>query len=335
MNQTNKKIIISGIQPTNNLTLGNYLGSIQRFKQYQDDYELIVFVADLHAITTSEYSNLKQNKNKIIKTFIASGIDLNKVKIYIQSEVSDVCLLNHILLCHTTIGELNRMTQFKDKSQKCTNANQTQFIPTGLLVYPILMAADILMWDANLVLVGKDQKQHLELTKNIALRINNKFKKEIFSIPEPMISSSGSKIMDLVNPLIKMSKSNKNTKGTIFLNDELNVINKKIMSALTDNLNQVKYDVVNQPGISNLIEIYKNISGLSIKEIELKYQNIENYGVFKKDVALAVVDLISDLQKKAHQISQDQIDKLILDHKNKLRQQADTKIKAVLKRMEI
>jgi tryptophanyl-tRNA synthetase len=199
------------------------------------------------------------------------------------------------------MGELYKMTQFKDKTAKVIANNGTEYIPTGLFTYPILMAADILLYNPRYVPVGIDQKQHVELARNIAERFNNKFGKT-FKVPEALISEVGAKIMDLVNPEIKMSKSSENGKGTIFLLDAIDDAKKKIMSAKTDSLGKVKYDVKNQPGISNLIVIYSCITKKSIKEIEKKYNNITNYGIFKKDVADAIALFLTNFQKKYNQI---------------------------------
>lgn len=280
------KRIISGIQPTNNLTLGNYLGSIKEYTKFQNEYEMYIFVANLHSLTTRNInpSDLLQNSRNIIKSFIACGVDPNKVNIFYQSDVIEHTMLEHILMCNTTLGELNRMTQFKDKSSKAIKLNNgTEMIPTGLLIYPVLMASDILLYDADLVPVGADQKQHLELTRNIAIRFNNHYNINLFKIPEPSIPKVGARIMDLQNPNIKMSKSSENHKGVIFLNDSLDISIKKIKSALTDNLNKIKYDIINQPGVSNLISIYSAFSGYTIEEIEKKFQN-QNYGVLKSAI---------------------------------------------------
>jgi tryptophanyl-tRNA synthetase len=206
------------------------------------------------------------------------------------------------------------MTQFKDKTSKLTASNGTEYIPNGLFLYPVLMAADILLYDSNYVYVGQDQKQHVELTRNIAERFNNKFG-QTFTLPEPLIPSNGNRIMDLLDPIHKMSKSAKNENGTIFLLDKPAVATKKIMGALTDNLNRVKYDYKTQPGITNLITIYSVCSNLSIKEIEDKYQVIENYGSFKKDLANIVSSFLIDFQAKYNE-SIKNIDNVLVQVKN-------------------
>ncbi len=302
--------LVSGIQPSNNLTLGNYLGSIKQFVELQNEYDMYIFVADLHAITTGDYDyqNMFAYKKNIIKTYLAAGLDPNKCHLFYQSDILHVPYLGHLMLCHTTIGELERMTQYKDKSAKVGKvANGTTKIPTGLLTYPTLMAADILLYNPNVVPVGADQKQHMELTRNLAIRLNNKYQADLFIVPEIITPKLGARVMDLQNPDVKMSKSATSPKGTIFLTDSEQDIRNKIKSSKTDSLNQVKYDPINQPGISNLISIYAAITKMSIADIETKYAHIENYGQFKQDVADVVVALISDIQTRFNQYSDDQI----------------------------
>lgn len=290
------KRMVSGIQPSNKITLGNYIGAIKNFVSLQDKYEMIIFVADLHAITIGNYNveDLYNNKKEMVSIYLACGLDPKKTKIFYQSDVAAHTELEHVILCNTTIGELNRMTQYKDKSRKM--ANGTEKISTGLLIYPCLMAADILIYDADVVPVGADQKQHVELARNIAIRMNNKFGK-IFKIPEPLIPKVGSRIMDLQDPTKKMSKSNKNDKGTIFLLDDIDASIKKIMNAKTDSLNKIKYDLINQPGISNLITIYSSLTDMKVDEIEKKFKN-SNYGDFKREVSNELTKLLIDIQKK-------------------------------------
>ena len=299
----NKKIMVSGIQPSNNITLGNYLGAIKPFVDLQNKYKMFVFIADLHAIT-NEFNppSLLRNKKNIACLYSACGLDLKKVIIFNQSDICSHNDLSHVLLCHTTIGELKRMTQFKSKALT-KNANNTSFIKTGLLTYPILMAADILLYDASIVIVGADQKQHLELARNLAIRMNNKYGK-MFIVPQPLILKNASRIMDLANVKIKMSKSNKDQKGVIYLLDDKKTIIKKIMEAKTDSINKIKYDKKNQPEISNLLEIYAALSTKDINSVVKKYEN-KNYKVFKEDLAKIVVEKLSVIQKKFKQISKD------------------------------
>lgn len=289
------KIVITGIQPTNKITLGNYFGAIKPLISLQNKYKIYGFVANLHSITTTfDHKTLNNNIKNVVLTYLASGIDTSKVKLFIQSDIPAHAELAHILLCHTTIGELNRMTQFKDKSSKLSASNGTEFIPTGLLTYPVLMAADILLYNADYVATGSDQKQHIELARNIANRFNNKYGKT-FTVPEPLIPEYGSRIMDLLDASNKMSKSTKNEKGTIFLLDNIEVSMKKIMGAKTDSLNKVNYDVKTQPEVSNLITIYSCLTEKSITDIVKQYQG-KNYGEFKKDLALALKKFLQNFQ---------------------------------------
>ncbi len=291
------KKIVSGIQSTNSLTLGNYLGALKNFVELQNDNQMFIFIADMHSITVEfDPKTLKDNRRSVACMYAACGLDFDKNVVFYQSSVLPHTQLGYILTCHSYMGELSRMTQFKDKSLK-VNANGTTNIPTGLFVYPTLMAADILLYDADIVPVGKDQKQHIELTRDIALRMNKKYRTDLFKVPEMYSVKVGEKIMDLVDPTIKMSKSSSNPKGTIFLLEDIESIRKKIMQAKTDSLNIVKYDVENQPGISNLMVIYAAITKKNYNEIEKDFEN-KNYGVFKKEVADVVVDFISSVQQK-------------------------------------
>ena len=287
--------LISGIQPSGTITLGNYLGAIKNFVKLQDeltDTDILVFIADLHAITVSQDKQaLRKNIKSLAAIYLACGLDPNRVHIFIQSEVPAHNQLGWVMECNSYIGELERMTQFKDKKVK-----QVAGVSAGLLTYPSLMAADILLYDANIVPVGVDQKQHLELTRNLAERFNAKYG-ETFIVPEPIIAKTGAKIMSLVDPTKKMSKSDENPKSYISLLDELPIIMKKIKSAVTDSDTIIKYDLDNKPGISNLLTIYSCISGLSISELEEKYAN-SNYGEFKNDLAQVVSNEIEPIQKR-------------------------------------
>lgn len=305
----NKKIMVSGIQPSNNLTLGNYLGALKPFVDLQKKYKMFVFIADLHAITNEfNPTSLLKNKKNIACLYCACGLDIKKTLIFNQSDVCSHNDLSHILLCHTTLGELKRMTQFKNKAL-AKNSNNTSFIKTGLLTYPVLMAADILLYDADVVIVGADQKQHLELTRDLAIRMNNKYGK-IFNVPQPIILKNASRIMDLKNAKIKMSKSNKDQSGVIYLLDDKETIIKKIMGAKTDSLNKIKYDKKNQPEISNLLEIYSSLSERNINDVVKKYQN-KNYKIFKEELAKIVVEKLNFIQKKFKQVSKDFNKKLL------------------------
>ena len=290
-----KKRALTGLQPTGVITLGNYIGAIKQMVDYQDEYESYIFIADMHAITVNQDPvELRNNIKSLVALYIACGLDPEKNIIYIQSENPYVANISWMLECNTYYGELSRMTQFKDKSKK--NANFT----SGLLTYPVLMAADILSMNADYVPVGIDQKQHVELARDIAIRFNNKYG-EFFKVPEPIIRKSGTKIMDLQTPDKKMSKSSENQKGVIRLLDDLNVVRKKIMSATTDSEMLVKFDPENKPGISNLINIYSSLTNKSIEEIENEFK-YSNYGNFKNKVADVVVDTLSEIQNKYNNI---------------------------------
>ena len=313
------KKILTGLQPTGNITLGNYIGAIRQMITLQEKYDSYIFVADMHAITIpQERDNLIKNTRSLIAIYLACGIDPEKNTIYIQSENPYHANLSWILECNTYFGELSRMTQFKDKSSK--HANFT----TGLFTYPVLMASDILLYDADLVPVGIDQKQHLELTRDLAERFNKKYG-NTFKIPEPFINTSGTKIMDLVNPTIKMSKSSDNPKGIIYLLDDVGQARKKIMGATTDSEMLVKYDVVNKPGISNLMNIYASLTGKTIEEVENEFRG-KNYGEFKKCVADEVEALLTNVQEKYKEyINSNLIDELLDKGREKVVKEAEKK----------
>ena len=300
------KKVLTGLQPTGVITLGNYIGSIMQMVEYQDEYDSYIFIADMHAITLAQDpKELKNNIRSLVALYLACGINPERNTIFIQSENEYHANVSWILECNAYFGELSRMTQFKDKSKKNSNFS------CGLFTYPVLMASDILIYDTDYVPVGIDQKQHVELTRDLAERFNNKYGKT-FKVPEPLIRKEGTKIMDLVDPNKKMSKSSENQKGVIRLLDDVDIIRKKIMSATTDSEMEVKYDPENKPGISNLINIYSCLSKLSIKEIESKFEGA-NYGTFKKDVADLVVSHIKDIQEKYSKIINSDILDEVLD----------------------
>ena len=285
------KTILTGIQPSGVITLGNYIGAIKQMVRMQDEFKSYIFIADMHAITVpQDPQKLHENIRSLVALYLACGIDPDKNIIFIQSENEYHANISWLLECNTPFGELSRMTQFKDKSSK--NAN----FYAGLFTYPVLMAADILAYDVDYVPVGIDQKQHVELARNIALRFNKKYG-ETFKVPDAYITDAGTKIMDLVTPDKKMSKSSDNPKGVIHILDDVASIRKKIMGATTDSDCLIKFDPENKPGISNLINICVAITGLSIKEIEDMFAN-KNYGVFKKYVAYIVVGEVEGIQKR-------------------------------------
>ena len=291
------KRMVSGIKPTGELTLGNYIGALRNFVKYQDDYELYVFIANLHCITVPiEPKELRKNLKDAIALYLACGLDPEKCTIFLQSDVYEHAQLGWIMTCMSYMGELGRMTQFKEKTSNATNES----ISTGLFVYPPLMAADILLYDADYVPVGEDQKQHVELTRDLAQRFNNRYS-ETFVVPEPLIAKVGARIMSLSDPSKKMSKSEESNKGCIYLLDDLKVARKKIMSAVTDMEGRVNYDKEKQPGISNLLEIMSSLSGESIDSIVARYRG-KGYGEFKKEVADVVCRELEKIQNRYNEI---------------------------------
>ena len=288
---------LSGIKPTGNLTLGNYIGALKNFKKFQDDYENFIFIADLHALTLPiDPVELRNNTKDIVAFYIAAGLDPEKTTIFLQSDVSAHSEINSILQNYLYMGELSRMTQFKDKSKKM-NENA---IGLGLFAHPVLMCGDILLYNADIVPVGEDQKQHVELCRDLVHRFNNRYNKEVFKMPEPIIPKVGARIMSLSDPTRKMSKSD--PKGDIFLKDDLNVVRKKIMSAVTDLGSDIYYDPENKPGISNLIQIYGSLKDISIEETENIFKDCHKYGEFKKAVADVVVDVLAPFQEKYKEV---------------------------------
>ena len=299
------KTILTGIQPSGVITLGNYIGAIKQMVRMQDEFKSYIFIADMHAITVpQDPQKLHENIRSLVALYLACGIDPDKNIIFIQSENEYHANISWLLECNTPFGELSRMTQFKDKSSK--NAN----FYAGLFTYPVLMAADILAYDVDYVPVGIDQKQHVELARNIAIRFNKKYG-ETFKVPDAYITDAGTKIMDLVTPDKKMSKSSDNPKGVIRILDDVASIRKKIMGATTDSDCLIKFDPENKPGISNLINICVAITGLSIKEIEDMFAN-KNYGEFKKYVADIVVEEVEGIQKRYFDIiNSSKLDKIL------------------------
>ncbi|GIP24006.1 tryptophan--tRNA ligase [Paenibacillus sp. J22TS3] len=290
-----KKIVLSGIQPSGKLTLGNYIGAMQNFVQLQHEYDCNFMVVDLHAITVAqEPAALREQSESVAALFIAAGIDPSKANVYMQSHVPQHAQLGWILTTLTSMGELERMTQFKDKS------SGKDSVGAGLFVYPSLMAADILLYNADLVPVGEDQKQHLELTRDLAGRFNHRYG-DFFTIPEPYIPKVGARVMSLDDASSKMSKSNPNAGSYIALLDSPADIRKKISRATTDSGREVKYDPANKPEVSNLISIYSQCSGLSISEVEQRYEG-QMYGPFKKDLAEVVVTKLEPIQQRYREI---------------------------------
>ena len=289
-----KKTMITGVQPTGNFTLGNYIGAIKNFVKLQKDYNSYIFIADLHGLTS--YQNPKDIQDRILDLaalYMACGVEPKYTKFFVQSDVNEHSVLGFLIAFQCRIGELSRMTQYKSKKEK----QGKDGIDLGLLIYPTLMAADILLYDASIVPVGKDQKQHIEITRDLGDRFNKRYG-HTFNLPEYYIPEIGGKIMNLQNPSEKMSKSApSNDKGTILILDDINITKKKITSAKTDSSKQINFDEVNKPGISNLISIFSAITDKSIKEIENKYKNY-NYGDFKKELANEIEKFIIPIQEK-------------------------------------
>lgn len=289
------KTIFSGIQPSGTLTLGNYIGAMKQFVELQNEYNCYFCIVDQHAITVQQdRMELRKNIRSLAALYLAVGINPEKATLFIQSEVPAHAQAGWMMQCVSYIGELERMTQFKDKS------HGKEAVSSGLLTYPPLMAADILLYKTDLVPVGEDQKQHLELTRDLAERFNKKYN-DIFTIPEVRIAKVGARVMSLQDPAKKMSKSDSNKKSFISLLDDPKQIEKKIKSAVTDSEGIVKFDKENKPGVSNLLSIYSILSGRTIDEIEAQYEG-KGYGDFKGDLAKVVVDTIVPIQEKYTQL---------------------------------
>lgn len=314
--------VFSGVQPTGNIHLGNYLGALKQFVELQDDNECIYCIVDLHAITVAQEPKvLREHILDVAALYLAVGVDPKKSIVFVQSEVSGHAELSWLLTCSSYTGELSRMTQFKDKGKG------KESVPTGLFMYPVLMAADILLYDTDIVPVGIDQKQHIELTRDLCNRINNKYG-DTFVLPEGRYLKEGAKIMALDDPTKKMSKSAENELSRISLLDDEAKIKKAIMKATTDSEGVVKFDMENKPGISNLINIYTAFSDLSVAEIEAKYEGC-GYGDFKKDLVQIVVDGLAPIKARYEEIRNS--DEL-LDILNDGAKRADEIAKVVLKR---
>ncbi|MDD4780207.1 MAG: tryptophan--tRNA ligase [Tissierellia bacterium] len=303
-----KKVIFSGMQPSGALTLGNYLGALKNWVKLQDEYDCYYCVVDMHAITVpKEPKDLRRNTLEVLANYIASGIDPEKSTLFIQSHVSAHAELGWVLNSLSYYGELSRMTQFKDKSKRLDSNS----IPAGLFVYPTLMVADILLYQADLVPVGEDQRQHLELTRDLAARFNNRFS-ETFKVPDAYISSEGAKIMSLQDPQSKMSKSDSNENAYILLVDSHDAIRRKFKRAVTDSMGVVSYND-EQPGVKNLINIYSKISGKTSETIVSEYEG-KGYAQFKDDVAEVVFGELKPIQEKINYLlkNKDYLEKIYL-----------------------
>lgn len=289
------KRVFSGVQPTGNIHIGNYLGALKQFVELQDHNECVYCIVDLHSITLpQDPSVLRHHILDVAALYMAVGLDPKKSILFVQSQVPGHAELAWILTCNTYTGELSRMTQFKDKSRGNESA------PTGLFTYPVLMAADILLYDTDIVPVGNDQKQHIELCRDIALRINNKYP-NTFVVPDGRFLKEGARIMALDDPTAKMSKSAENVHSRISLLDDDSKIKKSIMRATTDSEGEIRFDMENKPGVSNLINIYSSFAGISAKEVEAKYAGC-GYGDFKKDLVQVTIDALSPIRERYQEI---------------------------------
>lgn len=288
--------VFSGIQPTGNIHLGNYLGALKQFVELQETDECVYCIVDLHAMTVPKPAEeLRNSIMDVAALYLAVGIDPEKSIVFVQSDVSSHAELSWVLTCSSYTGELSRMTQYKQKSRNKESA------PTGLFMYPVLMAADILLYDTNIVPVGDDQKQHIELTRDLALRVNGKYGEDTFVVPEGRYMKSGARVMSLDDPTSKMSKSAENEFSRIQLLDTPARIKKCIMRATTDSVGVINYDPVNQPGITNLINIYSAFTALAPQDIVTKYQG-QGYGNLKKDLVEILTENLSPIREKYEKI---------------------------------
>lgn len=328
MSDEKKQIIFSGMQPSGYVTLGNYLGALNNWTKLQDDYNCLYCIVDMHAITVrQDPAKLRKQARDILMQYIAVGLDPEKNIIYYQSHVPQHAELSWILNCYTYMGELSRMTQFKEKSSKHSNN-----INSGLFTYPVLMAADILLYQANLVPVGHDQLQHLEITRDIANRFNGIYG-DVFTIPDAYVGKVGARVMALQEPTKKMSKSDDNQNNTIALLDDPKVIINKFKKAVTDSDNQVRFSE-DKPGISNLLNIYCAVTEKSIEEAEREFANV-GYGQFKLAVGEAVVNALEPIQKRFKELenNKDYIDNIIKVNGEKASKIADRTLSKVHKKI--
>lgn len=323
----NKKRLLSGLQPSGELTIGNYCGGIRQFLQYQKEYDSFLFIPDMHTITVPQGDPhlIRERIRRFANLYLACGLDPDNCTFYIQSEVPATNQLTWILECNTYMGELSRMTQFKSKSEKQTN------VGCGLFTYPILMAADIILYDSNVVPVGADQKQHVELARDIATRMNHKYG-DLFVVPEPLIAKVGARIKDLQDPTKKMSKSSEDPMGSIFLLDSEADIKKKINRAVTDNDAYVAFDEEKKPGISNLITLYSALSGTPLQEAINHFEGMTRYGDFKKEVMEVIFETLRPVREKYEQLSHsDYVDEVLNKGRDRANAIANSKYDLVRK----
>lgn len=325
----NKKILFSGMQATGSLTLGNYLGALTNWIHLSDSYESYYCVVDLHSITIrQDPKEFAAKAMNLFKLYVAAGLDPIKSCLYFQSHVPAHSQLAWVLNCNTYLGELNRMTQFKDKAQKAGNN-----LNAGLYTYPVLMAADILLFQTDIVPVGNDQKQHIEITRDIALRFNSAYGEPVFTVPEAYYGTSGARIMSLQDPLKKMSKSDENPNASVYLTDDKDTIIKKFKKAVTDSLGEIHY-CEEQPGVSNLIEIYSACTKKTKEEVVKEFEG-SGYGKFKLAVGEVVSDVLAPLQKKFAELEteDDSLKKIMIENAQKANEIADKTMNKVYKTM--
>lgn len=321
------KRVFSGIQPSGNLTIGNYLGAMKNFVALQHEADCVFCVVDLHAITVPQDPvALRQNSRNLAALYIAAGISPERATVFLQSHVTAHAELGWLLQCIAYYGELGRMTQFKDKSA------QKDVVTAGLFTYPALMAADILLYQTNLVPVGEDQKQHLELTRDIAERFNNRFG-ETFAIPEPYIPKVGGRIMSLENPEKKMSKSDESSGAYISMLDDADVIRKKISRAVTDSDKEVRYDVEQKPAVSNLMTIYGLFTNQKLDAVANHFEG-KGYGQFKKELAETVVEGLTPVQTRYQElISSSEVDEVLRKGAEKASEMSASTLHAVKEKL--
>jgi tryptophanyl-tRNA synthetase len=323
-----KKRIFSGAQPTGQLHIGNYLGALKNWVALQDEYESFYCIVNLHAITLpQDPETLRQKTRDLARVYLAAGVDPERSTIFIQSDVSEHTELTWILCCISRLGELERMTQFKDKGK-----GNRERAGAGLLMYPVLMAADILLYQTDLVPVGQDQKQHLELTRDLAERLNRDFG-NTFKIPEPFIPPAGAKIASLQEPGKKMSKSDENVNGSIFLLDDADTITKKVKRAVTDSGTDIRFDE-SRPAITNLLTIYQLLSGKSREESEAHFEG-KGYGHFKTELAEIMVEFIRPFQERVKEYDDASLDSILNIGADKARAIARETLSEVYTRMGI
>ena len=324
-----KKTIFSGVQPSGNLTLGNYLGALRNFCRLQDEYNCYYCVVDMHTLTVRQNpEELRERSYALLALYLACGLDPDKNVLFLQSHVHSHAELSWVLGCYTYMGELSRMTQFKDKSQR-----HADNINAGLFTYPVLMAADILLYKSDLVPIGADQKQHLELAPNIAERFNSVYG-DTFVVPEPFIPGNGARIMSLQEPDKKMSKSDTNVNNFVLITDPRDVIIKKFKKAVTDSGAEIRYDENEKPGISNLINIYASVKDVTRQDVEKEFEG-GRYGDFKKAVGEAVADTLAPIQERYGEFISDKtyLESILKKNAEKASEKAESTVREVYEKV--